>query len=138
MDAQGISKQNVDLELFIIFLGVEPKVEQVEARDPALYQVVNRTLAIQSAAKQSSDAVVVNTINTFGDRGSALGQSLVALLQSTRSMLDQAEPPQRKMLEDALLQNARELKLRGFLGRNSDGILQRLEDWVEETLSKKN
>ena len=137
VDAQGVSRQNVDLELFIIFLGVEPKVEQVEARDPALYQVVNRTLAIQSAAKQSSDAVVVNTINTFGDRGSALGQSLVALLQSTRSMLDQAEPPQRKMLEDALLQNARELKLRGFLGRNSDGILQRLEDWVEETLSKK-
>ena len=117
VDAQGISKQNVDLELFIIFLGVEPKVEEVDARDPALYQVVNRTRAIQGVAKQSSDAVVVNTINTFGDRGSALGQSLLALLQSTHSLLDQLDPAQREMLEGALLENARELKLRGFLGR---------------------
>ena len=137
VDAQGISKQNVDLELFIIFLGVEPKVEEVDARDPALYQVVNRTRAIQGVAKQSSDAVVVNTINTFGDRGSALGQSLLALLQSTHSLLDQLDPAQREILEGALLENARELKLRGFLGRSSDGILQRLEDWAQEMLGKK-
>ena len=137
VDAQGISKQNVDLELFIIFLGVEPRVDEVDARDPALYQVVNRTLAIQGVAKQSSDAVVVNTINTFGDRGSTLGQSLLALLHSTRSLLDQLEPDHRQVLEDALLKNARELELRGFLGRSSEGILQRMEDWAQDMLAKK-
>ena len=137
VDAQGISRQNVDLELFIIFLGVEPRVERVEARDPALYQVVNRTLSIQSVAKQSNDAVVVNTINTFGDRGAALGQSLLALLHSTRSLLDTLEPAQRQALEESLMKNAQDLKLRGFLGKNSDGILQRLEDWTQETISQK-
>ncbi len=137
VEAQGISRLNVDLELFIIFLSVEPRVNEVDARDPALYQVVNRTLSVQSAAKQSSDAVVVNTINTFGDRGAALGQSLLALLHSTRSLLDQLDPEQRQTLEASLLKNAQELKLRGFLGSSSAGILQRLEDWAQDTLDKK-
>jgi predicted acylesterase/phospholipase RssA len=137
VEAQGVSKLNVNLDLFIIFLSVEPKVDEVDERDPALYQVVNRTLSIQGVAKQTSDAVVVNTINTFGDRGAALGQSLLALLQSTRSLMDGLAPAQRQALEESLLQNARDLKLRGFLGRSSEGILQRLEAWTQDMLDNK-
>jgi len=81
--------------------------------------------------------VVVNTINTFGERGAALGQSLLALLQSTRPLLDQVEPAQRQALEESLLKNARELKLRGFLGRSSDGILERLENWAQDMVDNK-
>ncbi len=81
VEANQLSKRDVNLDLYIIFLHAEPKVDQLEDEDPALHEVVNRTLEIQGSAKLSSDAVVVQTINTFGKRGDALGQALVAFLE---------------------------------------------------------
>ncbi len=76
-----VFKRDVVLELFVIFLEKEPRLEKEDARDPLVYEVVQRTLAIQSAAVKTSDAVVVDTINNFGDRGDELARSLLAVIE---------------------------------------------------------
>ena len=81
-EQSGHSKREVALELFVIFLGTEPKVAPDEVKDPNFLQVVQRTLEIQGIAKQTSDTNTVSTINTFGQRGEELGQALKLVLES--------------------------------------------------------
>ena len=82
------SRRGVSLELFVIFLETEPKVDQEKVQDPAMFQVVKRTLAIQGAATRASDTNTVSTINTFGQRGEDLANALATVLESYRGLVD--------------------------------------------------
>ena len=133
-DRANMSKRDLVLDLYVVFLHPEPKVDPVEIQDPALHQVVQRTLEIQGAAKQSSDAVVVDTINTFGKRGEKLGDTLLVLLESYQETLHPVDEKQRRAILDRLLEKARERELRGYLGRSGEGILERMEGWAENII----
>jgi predicted acylesterase/phospholipase RssA len=136
IDKNNLSKRDVSLDLFVVFLHPEPKIDQDLVENPALYQIVARTLEIQGAATQTSDAVVVDAINSFGARGEILGRSLIALLNGNKEILDNLSPEARRALEDAIQKNARELGIRGYLGDDSSGILDRMATWTQETIDK--
>lgn len=133
-EGAGMSKRDIVLDLYVVFLHPEPTVEQFKVQDPALHQVVQRTLEIQGAAKQSSDAVVVDTINTFGKRGEKLGDTLLVLLESYQETLRSVDEKQRRAILDRLLDKVRERELRGYLGRSGEGILERMEGWAENII----
>jgi hypothetical protein len=134
MDREGLSRREVTLDLYVVFLHPEPAVDPVEIRDPAFHQVVQRTLDIQSAAKLSSDAVNLETINTFGKRGERLGEALLLLLESAEEALGTLAPEQRSAILERLREAARERGIRGFRGASGSGILERMEDWAEGIL----
>lgn len=131
-----LSKRDVELELYVIFLGVEPKSRQVQVKDPAIYQVVNRTLEIMGAAKGSSDANTVQTINTFGQRSENIALALKLVLESSKELLPGMTSEQQAQFEQRLYDQAKELGLRGYLGDQPAGILSRLEQWLNEQLDK--
>jgi hypothetical protein len=131
---QGIPKRDIVLDLYVIWLHPEPKVDPVKIQNPALHEVVGRTLEIQGAAKLSSDAVVVSTINTFGKRGEDLGEALKVLLENLDSGLTEE---QKGMIQDRIREGAREKGLRGFLGREGEGVLDRMAEWADEILAKR-
>jgi hypothetical protein len=136
-EKNAVSRRDVELDLYVIFLGPEPKVAPDEIQNPAFYQVVDRTLKIQGAAKQSSDAVVVDTINQFGKRGGDLGETLLLLVESVKELFPNLSAEQQTAIQEQLREAAREHGLRGFLGKSSDGILDRIQDWGNETVSKR-
>jgi hypothetical protein len=137
VEIQRLSKSELVLDLYVVFLHPEPVVSSVEVQAPALYQVVQRTLEIQGAAKLSSDAVVVDTINTFGWRGELLGKTLLLVLDSYREALDGLDAEQRRTMLDQLRQAARAQKLRGYLGEDSEGILERMSEWAAEIVDER-
>jgi hypothetical protein len=133
-DRKGLSKRDLVLDLYVVWLHPEPKVSPVEIEDPALHEVVGRTLEIQGAARLSSDAVVVSTINTFGNLGEDLGVALKVLLENLDAGLaDEAKGAFQNSLREA----ARERGLSGFLGRGGEGILERMLGWTEEILARR-
>lgn len=134
LEQAGVSRQDVVLDLYVVFLHAEPRVEPVEIQDPALHQVVQRTMDIQGAAKQSSAAVVVETINTFGQRGEKLAGSLLAVLDSYQEALRLLDDAQRRALLDRLRDEVKRRGVRGYQGQSGEGILDRMEDWAEEML----
>jgi hypothetical protein len=134
IDREEISKRDVILDNFVIFLHKEPKVEQVEVENPITYEVVQRTLEIQGVAKQASDSVNVNAINYFGKQGAELGQALLALLDGLNF---EDEKKQFEGLEEAVQGAARKRDLSGFLGKSPAGILERLEDWSRKKIERK-
>jgi hypothetical protein len=133
-ERQSLSKRDLVLDLYAVWLHPEPKVDPVEIQDPALHEVVGRTLEIQGAAKLSSDAVVVSTINTFGERGEDLGEALSVLLENLDAGLAR---DQKAVFQDHIREAARERGLRGFLGRDGEGILDRMADWADEIMAKR-
>ena len=135
LEQAGVPRQDVTLDLYVVLLHVEPRVEPVEVQDPALYQVVQRTLEIQGTAKQSSAAVVVDTINTFGQRGERLADSLLAVLDSYQAALQSLDPEQQRALLDRLRDEVKRRGVRGYQGQSGEGILDRMADWAEEILS---
>jgi len=137
VESQGLSKREVELDLYIIFLHPEPVVDEREIGDLPFHQVLTRTLEIQGAAKQSSDAVVVDTINTFGQRAESLGDALMVVLKSYQDHLKALSEEQRMVILDDLQQQARDAQLRGFLGRSGEGILERIEAWAEDIIDQK-
>jgi hypothetical protein len=98
--------------------------------------VVQRTRDIQGAAKLSSAAVVVETINTFGKRGERLGEALLLLLDSTQEALGALPVEQRSAILEQLREGARARGIRGFRGASGTGILGRMEDWAEGILGQ--
>lgn len=136
-EKNAVSRREVELDLYVIFLGPEPKIAPDEIQSPAFYQVVDRTLKIQGAAKQSSDAVVVDTINQFGKRGGDLGETLLLLVESVKEFFPNLSTEQQTAIQEHLREAAKEHGLRGFLGKSSDGILDRIQDWGNETVSKR-
>jgi hypothetical protein len=129
-DRDGISRHDLFLDLYTIFLHPEPKVDPVKVEDPAFHQVILRTREIQGAAKQSSAAVVVDTINTFGRRGERLGDSLLAVLQSYQETLASMDAAQREEILDGLRERVRQRGIRGYQGDDGQGILERMVDWA--------
>ena len=129
-DRDGVSRHDLFLDLYTIFLHPEPKVDPVEVEDPAFHQVILRTREIQGAAKQSSAAVVVDTINTFGRRGERLGDSLLAVLQSYQETLASMDAAQRQEILDGLWERVRQRGIRGYQGDDGEGILERMVDWA--------
>jgi hypothetical protein len=135
-EKNSFSKRDVTLELFIIFLGKEPKITQEQAHDPNLYQIVKRTMDIQGIAKQSSDTNTVSTINTFGKRGEELGQALKLVLESYQERLGSLDEAQRRLIETKLREKAQERKQKGYLGDEAEGILKRMEQWADDLMAK--
>jgi len=136
VEASGKSKRDVVLDLYVIFLHPEPAVEPAEVKDPAFHQVLQRTLEIQGAAKQSSDAVVVDTINTFGKRAENLGDGLTILLEALKEHLDTVDPVQRKVVLDSLGERFQGSDLPDYLGKSGDAILDRLGAWSERLIQQ--
>jgi hypothetical protein len=134
-DQTGISRRDLTLELYVIFLHPEPTVDPVEIKDPAFHQVVLRTREIQGAAKETSSAVVVDTINTFGRRGERLGDSLLAVLDSYQETLQSLDEAHRQEILDRLREDVRERGIRGYQGRDGEGILERMASWGENTVN---
>jgi len=137
LEAQDISKRDAILELYVIFLETEPRISREDARDPLLYEVVQRTLAIQSAASKTSDAVVVDTINNYGERAEKLARSLLAVLHGLEGVRSEIDAGQFKELEAAVRTLAAEQEIVGYLGSGSEGVLQRMQRWTEEVLSNR-
>jgi hypothetical protein len=131
---EGLSKRDVILDNFVIFLHKEPKVDQEEVESPTTFEVVGRTLEIQGVAKLASDSVNVNSINYFGKQGEDLGQALLALLEGLESGSD-GKPTEG--IEEAVQEAARQRGLRGFLGSTPNGILERLEKWGMGKIGRK-
>jgi hypothetical protein len=135
-EEKGLSKRDLELELFVIFLGIEPKLTPSEVQDPNLYQVVKRTLDIMGVAKQSNDTNTVSTINTFGKRGEELGQALKLVLETLQENLGNFNAAQRSQIESQLREKARQLEQRGYLGETADGILERMQHWADEQMAQ--
>lgn len=92
IDRAGRSRRRHVLDLYVVFLHTEPNPGLLDIYDnPALHQIVTRTLKIQGTAKMTSDAGVVQTINRFGQRGEELGRQSQLLLQSVRETLRQIQ-----------------------------------------------
>ncbi len=136
-EAGNLSRRKISLDLYVVFLHPEPAIKPQEIGDPAMHEVVSRTLEIQSAAKQSSDAVTVDTINTFGQRAENLGDTLTLVLESCQELMESASPVQQKTIQDSLQQRARKSGLRGYLGSTSDGILERIQSWSQDQIQNK-
>jgi len=134
-DCTSTSRQEFDLDLYVVFLSTEPKLDPGDLGDPALHEVLLRTLAIQSAAKQPSDAVVVDTINTFGKRAQKLGDALQAVLQSYQEAVVALGEEQSSVLVSQLQVRIKELRLSRGLGHSSQGLLEDLGEWAEQMLA---
>lgn len=130
-DRASVPRHDLVLDLYVIFLHPEPKVDPIEIEDPAFHQVIQRTREIQGAAKQSSAAVVVDTINTFGRRGDRLGDTLLAVLQSYQETLQSMDEAQRQDILDRLREEVKQRGIRGYRGKDGAGILERMADWAE-------
>jgi len=130
-DREGVSRHKLILDLFTILLHPEPKVDPVEIEDPAFHRVILRTREIQGAAKQSSDAVVVDTINTFGRRGERLGDTLLAVLESYQQVMASMDEAQRQEVLDQLREEVRRRGIRGYQGQDGEGLLERMAGWAE-------
>jgi predicted acylesterase/phospholipase RssA len=114
------SRRSFELDLYTVFLDPAQVPEfDAEERAPALYQVVQRTLALQSAATMPSDAVVVNTINTFGKRGEELGEQAAQLnagLTAVLDGLDETLPDDMPDAERAAIEEALLAKMAAAMG----------------------
>jgi hypothetical protein len=133
-----IRKRDVLLELYVIFLEKEPRLEKEKAADPLLYEVVQRTLAIQSAAVKTSDAVVVDTINTFGDRGDDLARTLLAVIDGLEKSSIVLDKTQLETLEDCIRDEAPSSFLYSYQNAKSQkGTLEFMKGWAEDMLASK-
>jgi patatin-like phospholipase len=136
IEAEGKSKRDVILELYIIFLDQEPRLPANKVKDPLLYEVVQRTLAIQSAAVKTSDAVVVNTINKYGDRAEDLARSLLAVLEGLELAQNDLSNEQVERLETRIRDLAPRSALRSQ-GRAKKSTLETMRAWAEDMLADK-
>jgi len=137
LEAEGTPKRDAVLEMYVIFLETEPRISRENAQDPLLYEVVQRTLAIQSAAVKASDAVVVDTINSYGERGEQLARSLLAVLDELESVKRGIDPALYKKLEAAIRDEAARQEISGYRGSTSSGVLKRMRKWGEDMLASR-
>lgn len=136
-EVAGVSRRAIELELFVIYLHPEPGVDPTKTADAALFDVVGRTMEIQGAVKKSSEAVTVDTINTFGERGADLGRVLQLLLAAHRATLDGLPAADRDAAQQRLAAGIKELRLRLPRGEAENDILARLAVWAEDMMANK-
>ena len=137
--AEGLSKRDVVLDLFVVFLDAEPKVDQVKANDPAIFDVVARTLALQSAATRSSDANTVDTINAFGQHGEELGRVLRVLLKNYQENLTHLNPSEVSQAREELRENLRVLGIHDLTGKAdqpSEDMIDQIKHWSDKVIDK--
>jgi hypothetical protein len=129
-DKEQVSKRDMILDLFVIMLHPEPRLGEDESKDPNMFQIVTRTLGIQGAAKLSSDAVVVDTINHFGERAEELAETLQVLIES----LDEDTV---KLIEDKILTLGKERGLTRRWRLSDKEPLQGIAEWTENMLANR-
>ena len=129
VDRDGQSRRSVVLDLYVIYLGKEPKVDMSSMKDPSLVDVVKRALDIQGAAVGSSDANTVSTINAFGQRSDDLARALKTVLAGYQESLASLPLDQQNLARQRL---AAELRAAGFhwVGPDSADVLERAADWM--------
>ncbi len=139
-EQKHLSRRNVVLDLIVIFLDPEPKVDSEKAQEPALFEVVARTLAVQGAAKKTSDANVIGTINAYGRHGEELGRVLQALLESYRDTLSDLDPSKAEAAVDALRQRVHSLMVHDLSGVADSGdakaVLDRIDGWCRKMIDE--
>jgi hypothetical protein len=139
IEQKGLSRREVILDLFVIFLDTEPKVGQEKANNPAIFEVVMRTLALQGAAKKSSDANTVGTINAFGQHGEELGRVLQALLESYRETLKGLDPGKAREAQEALRERVHSLLIHDLSGKVDkaalEDVLDQIDRWCEKMIA---
>jgi hypothetical protein len=101
-----------------------------------LYEVVQRTLAIQSAAVKTSDAVVVDTINKFGKRGDELARSLLAVLEGLEKSQIALDNSQLAELESCINDLSPQI-FYGPGGTKKKVTLALLKSWAKDMLATK-
>lgn len=129
LEREKQSKRDYELELFVIWLHPEPRLDPKKLQDPAIFEVVGRTLEIQGAAKLSSDSVVVGTINTFGKRGEDLGDAFQALLASTQQILKDLDPEKKKAALENIASQTKKADVYRLPSKAEDGLLEELQKW---------
>jgi len=134
LERERQSKRDYELELFTIWLHPEPRLDPKELADPAIFEVVGRTLEIQGAAKLSSDSVVIGTINSFGKRGEDLGEAFQALLAGTRQVLDELEPAQKQAALEKIARQAKEADVYRLPDDADEDLLDKLQRWSANKL----
>jgi len=139
IEQKGESKREVVLDLMVVFLDAEPRLDQERAKDPGLFEVVMRTLAIQGAAKKTSDANIVGTINAFGQHGEQLGRVLQVLLESYRETLGNLDPEKAREAREALRERMHSLLIHDLSGKleqaGMDNVLDQIDGWCEKMLA---
>ena len=125
------------LELYVIYLGTEPKVAHDETTDPFIFEVVGRTLELVNAANENSRANTFDTINTFGKRGEQIAQILDLVLDAYQETLGELDANKRSQAEEKLLKRVQELGKRSFPGKSPDGILDQVKKWTDQTLTNR-
>lgn len=138
IDQEDQSRRDVSLELFVIFLETEPKVKPEEVGDPAIFEVVSRTLAIQGVAKNSADSNTVSTINTFGERSEHLASVLKTLLTGYQEMLAGIDADPKRQAQQNLYEAIRQLDLheQNFPGASPENVLETTSQWVDGMLKR--
>lgn len=121
------------LELYVIYLETEPSVQYDEEADPLISEVVSRTLALVSAAGEKGRANTFETINSFGNRAEQIARILGIVLESYKEALKELDADKRRDVEEKLLKQAQELWRRDFSKVTSDGILDKVSQWAEES-----
>jgi hypothetical protein len=136
VDQTGHSRREVVLQLFVIFLSVEPLLKEQEGQAPNLYELAKRSLDIVNVAKLTNDTNTVSTINTFGQRGEDLGQALRLVLESYQEDLQANDSARLQEVEERLHEKARQRQQRGYLGEDAAGILKRMTQWADNKVAQ--
>lgn len=134
LERMNESKRDYELELFVVWLHPEPRVDPNKAKDPAIFEVVGRTLEIQGAAKLSSDSVVVETINTFGKRGEYLGEAFQALLKGTNQVLEGLGTEERQKALEVIAKQADQAQIYRFPEKAEADLLERMQKWSQDRM----
>lgn len=134
IQSRGDSTRSETLELYVVYLETEPSVDYDTTEKPFIFEVVSRTLELVNAAKENSRANTFDTINTFGRRAEQLARVLDLVLDSYKETLAGMDEVQRRQVEKQMRQQAQELGVRGFIGKGSEGILDRIGEWTDDML----
>ena len=121
------------LELFVIYLETEPNVKYNQEMDPLIFEVVDRTKTLLNVANEKGRANTFETINSFGNRAEQIAQALELVLDSYKETLNDLDADKRSEVEEKVLKQAQELWPRNFAHKTSDGILDKVSQWTEES-----
>lgn len=133
---QGVPRGDLELDLYEVLLHPEPKVSVSEAHDPAFFDVVARTLAIQGAARLSSESAAVQNINTFGRRGREAVKVLLAAVRAVRPVFETLGEGQQRLVEQSFMEQAAAQGLDELAQDGRAGILERIEQWASALVER--
>ncbi len=145
-------RRNVSLDLYTVLLHRLPAQEEVEDKDTTLFDVVQRTLMINKAARLTTEAEYVDVVSYYGDRAEQLAEMVLVLLKALEKMDMELnpDPDQKKFPEmvrdaaDSLLvdEPKRDPKrykryMQHLLNEKDEKYLSTLKGWSEDQLEKR-